>query len=85
MSDGKWLVSKFGGSSLADASCFRRVADILADGQQNRHAVVVSAVKGVTDTLVGCLDLAELKAEVSRAIACKSLGMRAGAWEHSLK
>jgi len=59
MSDGKWLVSKFGGSSLADASCFRRVADILANGQQHRHAVVVSAVKGVTDTLVGCLDLAE--------------------------
>jgi aspartokinase len=24
-----WIVHKFGGSSVADADCFRRVADIL--------------------------------------------------------
>lgn len=59
MSDGKWLVSKFGGSSLADASCFRRVAEILSQDQQHRHAVVVSASKGITDILMRCLDLAE--------------------------
>ncbi len=59
MSDKNWLVSKFGGSSLADASCYRRVAEILETGQLQRHAVVVSAAKGVTDMLVRCLDLAE--------------------------
>ena len=59
MSDKSWLVSKFGGSSLADASCYRRVAEILETGQVQRHAVVVSAAKGVTDILVRCLDLAE--------------------------
>jgi aspartokinase/homoserine dehydrogenase 1 len=59
MSDKNWLVSKFGGSSLADASCYRRVAEILETGQLQRHAVVVSASKGITDMLVRCLDLAE--------------------------
>jgi len=59
MSEKDWLVSKFGGSSLADASCYQRVAEILEAGQQRRHAVVVSAAKGVTDLLMRCLDLAE--------------------------
>lgn len=43
---------KFGGSSLADASCFRRVADILDRDLSRPRVVVASAMKGVTDTLI---------------------------------
>ena len=46
-----WLVHKFGGSSLADASCFRRVAAILKSHPAEKLAVVLSACKGVTDSL----------------------------------
>jgi len=53
-----WKVHKFGGSSLANAACFRNVASILraeaaadAAGAQVKLFVVVSAVGGVTDAL----------------------------------
>jgi len=46
-----WLVHKFGGSSLADASCFRRVAAIIKSHPAEKLAVVLSACKGVTDSL----------------------------------
>src|SRR5450759_692834 len=48
----KWVVHKFGGSSVADASCFRRVADILEASSNPREAVVLSACRGVTDELL---------------------------------
>jgi len=53
-----WKVHKFGGSSLANATCFRNVASILrteaaadAAAAQGKLFVVVSAVGGVTDAL----------------------------------
>jgi aspartokinase/homoserine dehydrogenase 1 len=52
------VVHKFGGSSLADASCFRRVAEIVAARPEARRIVVVSAMSGVTDSLVGVTRLA---------------------------
>jgi bifunctional aspartokinase / homoserine dehydrogenase 1 len=55
----KWVVHKFGGSSVADASCFRRVADILEASANSREAVVLSACRGVTDELLGLVTLAE--------------------------
>jgi aspartokinase/homoserine dehydrogenase 1 len=55
-----WIVHKFGGSSVADADCFRRVAAILAERPAGRLAVVLSACKGVTDTL---LDVVHAAAE----------------------
>src|SRR6202453_634752 len=55
----KWLVHKFGGSSVADAGCFRRVADILEASSNPREAVVLSACRGVTDALLGLVTLAE--------------------------
>ena len=55
----KWVVHKFGGSSVADASCFRRVADILEASTNPREAVVLSACRGVTDALLGLVTLAE--------------------------
>jgi bifunctional aspartokinase / homoserine dehydrogenase 1 len=53
-----WTVYKFGGSSLADPTCIRRVSKIIESRQTENDgplAVVVSAMKGVTDQL---LDLA---------------------------
>ena len=55
----KWVVHKFGGSSVADASCFRRVAEILEASANPREAVVLSACRGVTDALLGLVTLAE--------------------------
>jgi aspartokinase/homoserine dehydrogenase 1 len=55
----KWIVHKFGGSSVADAGCFRRVADIVETSPSAREAVVLSACRGVTDALLGLVTLAE--------------------------
>ena len=52
-------VHKFGGSSLADAACFRRVADILKARAGDRLVVVVSAMGGMTDKLLRLVAMAE--------------------------
>ncbi len=54
-----WVVHKFGGSSVADADCFRRVAAILESQPAGRLGVILSACKGVTDTLLGLVTQAE--------------------------
>ena len=64
-----WVVHKFGGSSVADARCFERVAAIVesqmvaaasgARQTQPRLAIVLSACKGVTDALLELVALAE--------------------------
>src|SRR5271165_577869 len=54
-----WIVHKFGGSSVADADCFRRVADIVEASPNPREAVVLSACRGVTDALLELIALAE--------------------------
>ncbi|MGH8260477.1 MAG: bifunctional aspartate kinase/homoserine dehydrogenase I, partial [Steroidobacteraceae bacterium] len=54
-----WVVHKFGGSSVADADCFARVASILESLPQPRLAVVLSACRGVTDALLRLVTLAE--------------------------
>jgi bifunctional aspartokinase / homoserine dehydrogenase 1 len=54
-----WIVHKFGGSSVADAGCFRRVADIVEASPNPREAVVLSACRGVTDALLNLVALAE--------------------------
>ena len=55
----KWLVHKFGGSSVADAGCFRRVAAIIEASNNPREAVVLSACRGVTDALLALVSAAE--------------------------
>jgi aspartokinase/homoserine dehydrogenase 1 len=55
----KWIVQKFGGSSVADADCFRRVADIVEASSNPREAIVLSACRGVTDALLDLVSLAE--------------------------
>ncbi len=59
MTASDWIVHKFGGSSVADADCFRRVADILESQEPGRLGVVLSACRGVTDMLLGLVTLAE--------------------------
>ena len=54
-----WVVHKFGGSSVADANCFVRVADIIEAQPSQRLAVVLSACKGVTDGLLNLVGAAE--------------------------
>ncbi|HUO96526.1 MAG TPA: bifunctional aspartate kinase/homoserine dehydrogenase I [Steroidobacteraceae bacterium] len=57
--DRRWIVHKFGGSSVADAECVARVAGIVESTPDPRVAVVLSAHKGVTDTLLELVALAE--------------------------
>lgn len=44
---------------MADASCFRRVADIVEGRDHPREAIVLSACRGVTDALLDSVALAE--------------------------
>ena len=46
------VAHKFGGSSLADAACIAHVAALLLE-RSAPQVVVVSAMKGVTDALIG--------------------------------
>ncbi|MFT3728811.1 MAG: bifunctional aspartate kinase/homoserine dehydrogenase I [Terricaulis sp.] len=64
-----WIVHKFGGSSVADAACFRRVLDILAAKAPAPSAVVVSACRGVTDDLYRLVAAAEKRGDVEPALA----------------
>ncbi|HEX6104485.1 MAG TPA: lysine-sensitive aspartokinase 3 [Gemmatimonadales bacterium] len=47
------IVCKFGGTSVADATAIRRLVDIVARRAAERPVVVVSALAGVTDALLG--------------------------------
>jgi aspartokinase/homoserine dehydrogenase 1 len=59
VADNRWKIHKFGGSSLADEACFRRVAGLLLEQSDARIGVVVSAMGGMTDALLNLAVLAE--------------------------
>ena len=59
MSGKHWKIHKFGGSSLADADCFERVASIVSDMRDPCVGVVVSAMRGTTDWLLRLVARAE--------------------------
>lgn len=59
MTSKPWQIHKFGGSSLRDAECFRRVADIIAQRPDHTLGVIVSAMGGMTDKLLRLSALAE--------------------------
>ncbi len=63
-----WTVHKFGGTSVADASCIRRVAAIVAADKRERLGVVVSAMRGVTDDLLGLIDRAAKREPVDAVL-----------------
>ncbi|MFS2225228.1 bifunctional aspartate kinase/homoserine dehydrogenase II [Pantoea sp. B65] len=50
---------KFGGSSLADAKCYQRVAGIVADYSQPGDLMVVSAAGSTTNQLISWLKLSQ--------------------------
>lgn len=53
-------VLKFGGSSVADAACIDRVADIVIEAHDKGPVgVVVSALKGTTDSLLNAAECAQ--------------------------
>ncbi|PKH09150.1 bifunctional aspartate kinase/homoserine dehydrogenase II [Moritella sp. Urea-trap-13] len=55
----KRSIHKFGGSSLADATCYRRVSAIISKHTQARDLIVVSAAGKTTNQLLELLQLAE--------------------------
>ncbi len=62
-----WVVHKFGGSSVADAACFARVAAIVESQGGHKLAVVLSACKGATDALLQLVACAERQDQSWRA------------------
>jgi aspartokinase/homoserine dehydrogenase 1 len=64
----KWRVHKFGGSSVADAACMQRVADILEHDTCARLGVVLSACRGVTDALLELIAQAERQQPVDGGV-----------------
>jgi aspartokinase/homoserine dehydrogenase 1 len=56
-----WVVHKFGGTSVANAERYRGVAKIVRAGGQARPATVVSAMSGVTDALIDCVERARAR------------------------
>ncbi|MDP9009174.1 MAG: bifunctional aspartate kinase/homoserine dehydrogenase I [Pseudomonadota bacterium] len=77
----KWVVHKFGGSSVADAACFRQVAEIIEASSNPREAIVLSACRGVTDSLLELVTLAEQPNKefgpLIRALQARHLGLAA--------
>ncbi|GMU42354.1 MAG: bifunctional aspartate kinase/homoserine dehydrogenase I [Xanthomonadales bacterium] len=54
----RWIAHKFGGSSVANAARYQTVAKRMLARQDEAQVVVVSAMQGVTDTLIGLTALA---------------------------
>ena len=70
----QWVIHKFGGTSLADAARYRRVAEIMQREKGEKKAIVVSAMSKVTDALIELVDLAKTRndAYLARADALKA-------------
>jgi len=77
--DQAWIVHKFGGSSVADASCFRQVAEIVEADPTRGLGVVLSACKGVTDALLNLVSQAERREEAAFRAGLTALRERHGA------
>ncbi|MDX1571998.1 MAG: bifunctional aspartate kinase/homoserine dehydrogenase I [Xanthomonadales bacterium] len=63
-----WVVHKFGGTSLKDAERIERAARCVLDWP-DRRAVVVSAVGGVTNRLLGALEVAASGADTHEIVS----------------
>ena len=54
------LVMKFGGTSVGNAQCIRRAAELVRSAPEGKHpVVVVSAMGGITDRIVEALQMAK--------------------------
>lgn len=56
---GRRQLHKFGGSSLANAKCYQRVAGVMAEYSQADDLMVVSAAGSTTNQLIGWLTLSQ--------------------------
>lgn len=54
----RWIAHKFGGSSVANAARYQAVARLMVGRDDEAQVVVVSAMQGVTDTLIGITEKA---------------------------
>jgi bifunctional aspartokinase / homoserine dehydrogenase 1 len=63
----RFVAHKFGGSSMRDAERIRGVADILLARSGERQIVVVSAMQGMTDALIGLVNKAAARDPAWRA------------------
>lgn len=52
MTNEKWIVHKFGGTSVGSIGAIRQVLELLESQRDQKIAVVVSAMSGVTDRLI---------------------------------
>lgn len=78
-------IMKFGGTSVGDASCVARAAQIVADvAQEFSIVVVVSAMSGVTDRLIAAATRAEAGDREEAAALANSLGRQHEAALHAL-
>jgi bifunctional aspartokinase / homoserine dehydrogenase 1 len=59
----RWVIHKFGGTSLADAERYRHAAWVLSSRAEPRQAIVVSAMQGVTNALIEAVDRAGRREE----------------------
>ena len=62
------VVMKFGGTSVADARAFENVSHIVRDRIESRPVVVVSALSGMTDSLIQSFEIAQA-GDTDRALA----------------
>ena len=62
------VVMKFGGTSVADAAAFENVARIVANERDAPPVVVVSAMSGITDSLLAATNIASLENVFERAV-----------------
>jgi len=67
MPNSPWVVHKFGGTSVADASRYKSVAQILPHQAGERKAVVVSAMAKVTDSLIDLTERAVKRDDIYHA------------------
>ena len=58
MSDVKWMVHKFGGTSLADPDCYEHVTGMFEKQDDCRCAIVVSSMAGMTNDLLELVEQA---------------------------
>jgi aspartokinase/homoserine dehydrogenase 1 len=59
----KWVVHKFGGTSMADAVRIQSVAKLVLADESSPRAVVVSAMSKVTDSLIELVELAKKQSD----------------------
>ena len=70
------IVCKFGGTSVADAAAIGRLVNIVRSRAGERPVIVVSALAGVTDALLGLAPLARQGDRTALADAMAALGIR---------